>query len=104
MQRQDGQVQAFSDEWPVHDHDNLLLDTGHPGHGVKYLGYCKKLRRQHGQVQAFPEEWPVQDHDDLLPDLDHPAFRARYLGVRRKVQYLSQGRAHGQWVRLMPYR
>ena len=38
LQRQHCQVQAFSDEWPVHDHDNPLLDSGHPALRVQYPG------------------------------------------------------------------
>ena len=78
MQRQHGQVQAFSDEWLVLDHDNPLPDSGHPAHRVEYLGYRKNLQRQHGQVQAFSDEWQVHDHDNPLPDSVHPAFCALY--------------------------
>ena len=80
LQREHGQVLAFSDEWPVHDHDNPLPDSGRPAYCVQYPGYCKNLQRQHGQVQAFSDEWPVHDHDNPLPDSGRPAFCVQYPG------------------------
>ena len=35
LQRQHARVQAFSDEWPVHDNHNLLPDLGHILKGLK---------------------------------------------------------------------
>ena len=62
----------------MHDHDNVLPDSGHTALRVQNPGDCRNLQRQHAQVQAFSDEFPMHDHNNLLPDLGHPAFRVQY--------------------------
>ena len=62
----------------MHDHDNLLPDSGHTDFCVHFPGYCKNLQRQHAQVQSFSEEWPMHDLANLLPDSGQLALRLQY--------------------------
>ena len=77
----------------MHDHDILLLATGHQGRSVQYPDCCNYMPHRHVRVRAFSDEWSVHDRDFFLPaagrqghDAQHPDYRnhmsLRYVQVR----------------------